>query len=144
MSLTYKCTGRSPLSFQLEKHSVFFSDEQCLKIIETVLDENGQIVDFPGIVEEERWIRKQRVGIFHDVRYEARFHLLDNGTYLMLWLIQPSGWHWADDDGFGFSGDSSIMLYSVLDEKGNFTKKFELFSIDQTRYCDDFDAYVCK
>lgn len=139
MSFEYVNTGHLPLAYRLNNLEVFFSDERCLKIIQTVLDENGQIKQFPGITEDEQWTSKQRVGICPDVRYEAQFYFLDDNTYLMLWLVQPSGWYWVDEDGFGFSGDSSITLYSLVDKEGNFARKFELFSIDQTRYCHKYD-----
>ncbi len=142
MSYTYIKTGHSPLEFKLKDLQVFFSSESCLKIIETVIDENGEIKNFPGIIEDDRWISKRRVRTFPDVRYEAQFFDLGDKKHLMLWLIQPSGWHWVDDDGFGFSGDSSIMLYSLVDKNGEFLKKFELFSIDGNRYCHDFDETV--
>ena len=103
-----------------------------------MLDESGNIKNFPGIKEDEWWKEKQRVGLFHDVRYEACFVSLEDGTFLMKWLIQPNGWHWVDEDGFGFSGDSAITLYSVIDENGNFTKEFELFSIDTTVYATEY------
>lgn len=128
--------------YKLQDMQVFFSDLSCLDIIRAVLDEDGKIKNFPGLVKEERWEQKHRLGQCYDVRFEAQFYSLENGAYLMLWLIQPSGWHWVDDDGFGFSGDSSITMYSVIDSSGAFTKKFELFSIDQTRYCKDFDRYL--
>ncbi|MBO5373431.1 MAG: hypothetical protein J6A75_12070 [Lachnospiraceae bacterium] len=107
-----------------------------------MIDEDGCIRNFPGLIEDKRWIEKRRVGTFPDVRYEAQFYTLEKHEYLMLWLIQPDGWYWIDDDGFGFSGDSSIMLYSVMDVSGNFMKKFEIFSIDNTRFCHEFDKYL--
>jgi len=144
MSFAYMNTGHSPLEFRLKDLPVFFSDTQCLEVIEAVLDESGNIKSFPGIVEDEIWTEKRRVGTVPDVRYEAQFYALNNNEYLMLWMIQPNGWYWVDDDGFGFTGDSSIMLYSLLDEKGAFTKEFNLFSIDNIRYCQEFDKYLSK
>lgn len=113
MSFVSIKTGRSPLAFRLKDLNVFFTDQSCMKTIEAVLDADGKIRNFPGT--------------------EA------DGRTLMKWMTQPSGWEWMDDDGFGFSGDSSIMLYSVPDADGNFTMPFALYSIDGQRYCRDFD-----
>lgn len=142
MSYTYMDINNPTHPYRLQDMAVFFSDLGCLEVIQKVLDENGKIRNFPGIAEDERWKRQHRIGQCYDVRFEAQFYSMPQGEYLMLWLIQPSGWYWADDDGFGFNGDSSIMLYSVVDQNGTFTKEFELFSIDCVRYCHDFDEYV--
>ena len=141
--MKYICreNGNPNLPYRLAELPVFFSDLSCLDIIEATLDDTGKIKKFPGIMEDERWKRKHRIGQCYDVRFEASFYAMDDQKYLMLWLIQPSGWEWVDDDGFGFSGDSSIMLYSIIDNRGNL-KKFELFSIDGVRYCHDYDQYL--
>lgn len=144
MSYAYRSIQNPDHPYRLEDMNVFFSDLGCLEIIQAVLDENGTIKNFPGLVKDERWEKKHRLGQCYDVRFEAQFHSLDSGEYLMLWTIQPSGWHWTDSDGFGFSGDSSITLYSVIDPEGRFTKPFELYRIDRTRYCTEFDSYVEK
>ncbi len=142
MHLSYKDTGRLPNRYRLEGLSVFFSDEGCLKVIEKVLDKEGKILNFPGTVPDERWEKKYNLGRHSDVRFEAQFHRIKGGNTLMLWMVQPSGWEWVDDDGFGFSGDSVIMLYSVIDAQGNFTEPFRLFSIDGERYCNEYDKYL--
>ena len=95
-------------------------------------------------MKDERWKKEHHIGQCYDVRFEAQFFALDDDQYLMLWMIQPSGRNWADDDGFGFSGDSSIVLYSVIQKNGEFAKAFELFSIDKTKYCHEFDRYMSK
>lgn len=141
MGFSYTTTGRAPLAFRLTELPVFFADESCLDMIHQVLAEDGSIRNFPGIAEDARWRSKHRIGMIRDVRFEAQFYPI-GGSFLMLWLLQPNGWYWVDDDGFGFSGDSSIMLWSVIDEQGRFTREFSLFSIDSTRYCHDFDAYL--
>lgn len=138
MSYTYISINNSDYPYRLQDMEVFFSDLSCLDIIKAVLDESGNIKNFPGLVNDERWEKKHRLGQCYDVRFGAQFSPLEQNKYLMLWEIQPSGWHWVDDDGFGFSGDSSITLYSVIDSDGTFTKEFELYSIDRTRYCDEF------
>ena len=142
MGYTYMSINNPTHPYRLQDMEVFFSDIRCLDVIQKVLDEDGKIRNFPGILKDERWEKKHRIGQCYDVRFEAQFFALENGEYLMLWLIQPSGWSWMDDDGFGFSGDSSITLYSVVDKDGDFTKEFELFRIDQTRYCHEYDRYL--
>ena len=142
MSYTYMSINNPNHPYRLRGMDVFFSDISCLEIIQKVLDKEGKIRNFPGIAEDERWKQHHRIGQCYDVRFEAQFYSIEQNEYLMLWLIQPSGWDWVDDDGFGFSGDSSIMLYSVVDKNGMFMKEFELFSIDRVRYCHDFDEYI--
>ncbi|MCD8021668.1 MAG: hypothetical protein LUF30_01320 [Lachnospiraceae bacterium] len=142
MNFEYVSTGHLPLAYRLKELPVFFSDERCLETIQMVLDESGRFRDFPGITEDERWTKELTGKVFPDVRFEAQFYRLDDGSCLVEWLIQPDGWYWMDDDGYGFNGDSSIMLYSVVDNRGVFTEKFELFSIAQTCYCHDYDDVV--
>ncbi len=141
MSYTYMNIKDSVYPYRLQNMEVFFSDLSCLDIIKSVLDEKGQIKKFPGLVKDKRWEDIHRIGQCYDVRFEAKFYHMDD-EFLMLWMIQPSGWYWVDGDGFGFNGDQSITLYSLIDSKGNFTRKFELFSINNTRYCNDFDRYL--
>lgn len=128
--------------YRLKDSEVFFNDLSCMDIIKAVLDEKGNIKNFPGIIIDERWESKHRIGQCYDVRFEAQFLAMENVEYLMLWMIQPSGWYWVDDDGFGFNGDSSITLYSIIDKNGNFLKKFQLFSINRYIYCHDYDQYL--
>lgn len=144
MEFSYLPTKNPDLPYRLQNMPVFFSDLSCLDVIQAVLDEEGRIRNFPGLVKDERWVQKHRLGQCYDVRFEAQFYPLEQGEYLMLWMIQPNGWHWVDDDGFGFTGDSAIVLYSVTDKHGSFQKSFTLFSIDRTRYCQDFDQSLPK
>ena len=134
MSYEYIPIDNPAFCYRLKDMGVFFPDLDCLDVIKTALDEKGSFKSFPGITPDERWQGKHRLGQCYDVRFGADFYSLEKGEYLMLWTIQPSGWHWMDSDGFGFSGDSHIMLYSVLDPGGKFADQFRLFSIDRTRY----------
>lgn len=142
MSFAYMSVDNPRFPYRLKDLDVFFTDMSCLDVIEAVLDEEGEIKNFPGIIKDERWESKHRIGQCYDVRFEAQFFAMESGQFLMVWMVQPSGWHWVDEDGFGFNGDSVIMLYSLLDGDGRFAKPFELFSIDGTRYCHEYDKYV--
>ncbi len=142
MGFEYFKTKYFPYPFKLNDMQVFFHDEKSIDVIRKVLDENGKIINFPGYVEDKRWLSEMNVGFFPDVRYEAQFYSIKDGKYLMLWLIQPNGAYWADEYGFGRTDDSSIMLYSVVNENGEFEKAFELFKINREKYCNDYDEYV--
>lgn len=142
MSYAYRNINNQKTPYRLIDLNVFFNDLNCMEIIKAVLDEKGTIKNFPGMIKDERWESRHRIGQCYDVRFEAQFYAMENEEYLMLWMIQPSGWYWVDEDGFGFTGDPSIMLYSVLDKTGNFMKCFRLFSINGERYCHDYDAYL--
>ena len=47
----------------------------------------------------------------------------------MIWMIQPDGRYWADDDGFGGSGALEVQLYAYIDENGKFLSKFRIYSL---------------
>lgn len=108
MSFAYESIENPKFSYKLKDLDVFFDDMRCLDVIEAVLDEEGKIKNFPGIVKDERWEDKHRIGQCYDVRFEAQFFAMESDEFLMLWMIQPSGWHWVDEDGFGFTGDSVL------------------------------------
>lgn len=128
--------------YKLSKHPVFFKNEEDIDIINKVIDDDGKILNFPGIIEKDFWMKEKRLGEFHDVRFEARFYKLPKNQYLMLWLIQPDGMYWMDDLGFGIEPDLSIELYSLINESGEFIQPFQIFCLDKTRYCEDYDDYV--
>ena len=125
--------------YKVKELPVFFNTEECFEIIQKVIDENGKFLHFPGIVNDERIDKERRVKLFEEIRYEADFYSLDNGNYLMIWLIQPDGMYWADEDGFGIEDDLPIQLYSIVDSNGNFIQAFELYCIGNTKYTDEFD-----
>ena len=142
MSFAYHKTSSPSIPFKLDTLPVFFRNETCLDVIEAVLDEKGNIRNFPGIIEDERWTKEQQLIIKEEVAFEAKFYPLDNDRYLMLWLVQPCGTYWMDRDGFGIEDDLSIELYSIVNKHGEFEKPFELYSIDYEPYCPDFEQYV--
>lgn len=81
MSYTYLDINNPVHPYRLKNIDVFFSDLSCLDIIKKILDEKGQIIKFPGIVKDERWERKHRIGQCYDVRFEAQFFALENKEY---------------------------------------------------------------
>lgn len=95
-----------------------------------IVDNSGQIMDFPGIIKEEFWINELNEGsISPYVRYRTEFEMCQNGNYLVLWEVQPDGRYWADDDGFGGTSDDEIVLYTYMDCKGTFLGPFRIYKI---------------
>jgi len=140
VEFTYQRIDNPTMPYRLTEFEVFFKDLSCLDAIASVLDEKGAIRNFPGIVKDERWEMEHHIGQCYDVRFEAQFYPLDEGKFLMLWMIQPDGWYWADEDGFGRTRDNSIVMYAVVGKDGEFEGRFALFSIGRERYCHEYDA----
>lgn len=63
-----------------------------------------------------------------DVHHEATFYRLDENHCLVLWLMQPDGMYWMDDDGFGIEDDSSIEMYGIVDNEGYFSNQCDILS----------------
>lgn len=38
-----------------------------------------------------------------------------NGVARVDWQLQPNGYYWRDDDGFGMTGDEEITVYGFID-----------------------------
>ena len=131
-------TIRNGEKYRIKGMRVFFNDLSSLNIIEKVIDEEGKILNFPGIEEDERIETARKIGKIFDVRFEAVFTLLENGETLMYWTVQPDGMYWMDNDGFGITNDKRITLYSTIDENGNFLHKFRLYSIGNEVFADEF------
>lgn len=95
-----------------------------------IIDNNGRIINFPGVVEDESWIGELNEGsISPYIRYRSEFTICKDGNYMMLWQIQPDGRYWADGDGFGSNHDAEIILYSYINNEGQFLQPFRIYRI---------------
>ncbi len=142
--MLYKNIKNPYFAYKLLCLPVFFQDRKALDFIKKTIDEHGQFIHFPGIEEREEWLKEQRVKIFHDVHYEAQFFLLNDNECLVIWLMQPDGMYWMDDDGFGMEDDLPIYFYGVVDKTGHFLDQFKLYQIDKTIYNHDYDYILPK
>ncbi len=100
-----------------------------------LVDGNGYIVDFPGIVEGP-WISElsRRYFLQPVVRFRSEFSKYDKERYMMLWQIQPDGRYWADDDGYGMTIDDEIMLYAFINNVGKFMGPFQIYRVGNKQY----------
>lgn len=106
-----------------------------------ILARDGHFADFPGIVYDEEWMRWfEYPSVGECVVFGALILKKQNGQYLFLWTIQPYAADPGDEWGFGADEQLKIVLYSILDADGRFTKPFELYSIGGDCYYNDPDG----
>ena len=100
-----------------------------------IIDESGNILNFPGIEYGEKL--KEELGeseINPIVKYEAVFEKMSDNKFIMVWTVRPDGRYWMDSWGFGAEDYESLSLYTYIDEQGNFTAPFKLYSIGYNFY----------
>lgn len=116
-----------------EDSTVYFVDENR-GIQKTLVDSLGRIQDFPGIVEEDFWVKKISGSCLEpQIHFRTVFEKRGEG-WIMLWTVQPGGSYWSDIDGFGVKRDKAVILYTFVDGDGNFTDPFRIYSVGWRRY----------
>lgn len=128
--------GMHPYRSADEDSSVFFVDEKN-GVRKMIIDSRGNIQNFPGMIEEEFWVKhvtpnrlKPRVG------FRSSFEKRENG-WIFLWQLQPDGWYWADEGGFGGEDDLKVVLYTYLNLRGDFTGPFRIYQLGSRGYAMD-------
>ena len=108
--------GHHPVNIWLKNRK----DKKCNY---QITDAFGYFVKFPGVVEG-KW-EKELDGILHPaVRFTFSASKFVNGISYIIWLVQPDGRYFADEDGFGAEHFSEIELYSQMNTKGEFVCPF--------------------
>lgn len=119
-----------------EDSSVFFVDESR-NIRKMLVDSKGRIQNFPGIVKEDFWVGEVSANALKpQIRFRTSFEKRENG-WILLWQIQPDGWYWADEDGFGAEKDLEVTLFTYVDRNGDFTAPFRLYCLGNTCFAMD-------
>lgn len=125
--------GMHPYRSADEDSSVFFVDEKN-GIRKMIIDSRGNIQNFPGMIKEDFWVKhvapnylKPRVG------FRSSFEKRENG-WIFLWQLQPDGWYWADEGGFGGEDDLEVVLYTYLNLSGDFTGPFRIYQLGNRGY----------
>lgn len=116
-----------------ERCDVEFVDKR-LGIRKTIVDNYGNIIDFPGI-EKGKWMEFLESEKFLQpvIRFRTDFEKYDDTHYIMIWEVQPDGRYW-DDDGFGGTNDMEVRLYALIDHMGCFTGPFRIYSAGAEKY----------
>lgn len=100
-----------------------------------ILDKDGNFCHFPGITPCDALCAEMDIAnIPPRVRYESTFQKCENGQFLMLWTVRPDGRFWMDSWGFGGEDYEWVELYAYLDENGQFTAPFRLYSIGYQKF----------
>lgn len=84
----------------------------------------GCFLHYPGVKHGE-WEEEMEYPFVPIVRYAVRYNPFDeNGLADFVWTVQPDGYYWADDDGFGIENDCEVELCAKLDKHGRFVTQF--------------------
>ena len=141
----YVLQGDKPYFNRLYSYGVNAHGDECViymifpadRTYKKIVDKNGFFVNFPGI-ENENVIKQFFKGdsIAPIIFYRTEFWQPkdDPNRYMVLWQIQPDGRYWADEDGFGAESDLEIMLYTYLDEQGNYIAPFRIYRVGSTKF----------
>lgn len=116
--------------------SVYFVDE-TRGIRKMLVDSEGRIQNFPGIIKEAFWVKEVAPNAIRpQIRFRTSFEKRE-GKWIMLWQIQPDGWYWADEGGFGAEKDLEVTLYTYVDMDGNFTGPFRIYQLGNRGFAMD-------
>ena len=104
-------------------------------IREIVIGKDGKINGFPGFEHPDLVnYYLEEVTDRPYVKFTSEFTMTDDGGCMMIWLIQPDGRYWSDDDGYGGSNALELYLYAYLDDQGNFLSKFKIYKCGRDKY----------
>lgn len=117
-----------------ERCDVEFVNKQ-LKIRKTIIDNAGNILNFPGIKKGE-WMEylKSSKSLKPIIRFRTSFEEYNDAYYIMIWEVQPDGRYWDDEDGFGGTSDIEVRLYALIDHTGCFDGPFRIYSAGIKKY----------
>lgn len=122
--------------FGRDDSSVCFVNES-LGIRKLLVDAKGRIQHFPGIVQEDFWVKCVPANLLSpQIRYRTSFEKRGD-KWLMLWTLQPDGDYWRDSDGFGAEDEEEVILHTYVDGNGNFTGPFRIYELGQRCYSLD-------
>ena len=119
-----------------EDEIVIYLIDPTKRVKYPIVDEEGNFVNFPGI-ENEYLLKPYYKGdsIAPTIGFRTEFiRDEETGKLMVHWQVQPDGWYWADEDGFGAENDLEIVLYAYLTEDGKFEAPFRIYEIGRAKY----------
>ena len=92
-------------------------------LVKELTDSQGRFLRFPGVAPGP-W-EQTLVGTFQpQVNFVASIETFQNGFACFHWMVQPDGFYYTDEDGFGAEDDEEIWLFALIDDTGNFITPF--------------------
>ena len=113
--------------------SCFVNEEK--QICRLIVDPWGNIRDFPGVEFHEDM--QYECATFRGtplVKCAMEFAPWEQGRIQVLWTIQKEYFDPGDTWGFGREEIECVKMHSYLDENGDFTAPFRLYSIGKKCY----------
>lgn len=77
--------------------------------------------------------KAQRRARAMSAHYPISIESFTNGVAQVTWQLQPDGFYFTDDDGFGMGPDDAITLYGFIDTKFEMLVKFQYIDDDPRR-----------
>lgn len=91
--------------------------------IRKLTNRHGRFLRFPGTVHGA-WEKYLEGPLRPQVNFTASIAPFQNGCALFSWVVQPDGFYYADEDGFGAENDVEIQLYALISPSGRFITPF--------------------
>lgn len=88
-----------------------------------ITDEHGNFKRFPGVVKGA-WEKEIDGKFYTTVRFTFSVSKFVDDICYVIWLVQPDGRYFEDEDGFGGENCSKVRLYSKMNKKGEFICPF--------------------
>lgn len=96
-----------------------------------VVDESGKLamltkddVDWESLKDVPEEARRIAEGLSSG--YSVKIGRFYKGAAWVEWQINPDGYYYMDDDGFGMTNDVEVNLYGQINTKGEVVRKFSL------------------
>lgn len=108
--------GYHPVNIVLKNSN----DENCNY---RITDKLGNFVNFPGVKKGD-WEKELDGKFYATVMFTFWISEFVDGISYVIWILQPDGRYFEDEDGFGGENCSEIELYSAMNTKGEFIYPF--------------------
>ena len=112
--------GYHPVSMKLFRTTAEHGENTLVK---EITDPFGRFLSFPGVIHGP-WDQKLAGPLQSQVNFVAGIGSFRDGLASFRWMVQPDGFYYTDEDGFGAEDDEELWLYALINETGSFVTPF--------------------